>query len=205
MADGRCTMMCTGDSRGTTVPYAAMEGDVIDIACVVHIPGYAYAIDVKSLRKIALKYPHLDLLLRESSWRNREEVAQLSACNRLHSLKRRAARLLMTIHDGVGSKAFSLTQQEFSLMLGARRPHVATVVAQFQRDGAIRYRHGEVQVTDPGILEAASCECYDVVARIHATAWKLTGGATANDVRRVSNAMDLKGDGQSRLHDRARS
>lgn len=110
MADGRCTMICTGDNRGTTVPYAVEGTRTINIACAVHIPGYAYAIEAKSLQKLALKYSHLDFLLRESSGRNREEIAQLSVCNRLHSLKQRAARLLMAIYDSVGSKTFSMTQ-----------------------------------------------------------------------------------------------
>jgi CRP-like cAMP-binding protein len=167
MADGRGIMMSTDDGQGTTMPYAAVDGRTLDIACTVLIPGFTYVVPVKALRQIAARQPSLELLLHESIWRNREQVAQLSACNRLHSLKQRTARLLMTVHDCVGSKAFSLTQQELALMLGARRPHVAMVVAQFQKNGLIRYGHGEMQITEPMALKTASCECHGAISHIY--------------------------------------
>jgi CRP-like cAMP-binding protein len=167
MADGRGTMMSTADNQGTTMPYAIVDGRTVDIACTVLIPGSAYAISLKALQQIAARQPALEQLLYENIWRNREQVAQLSACNRLHSLKERAARLLMTVHDCVGSKAFSLTQQELAQMLGARRPHIAVIVAQFQKDGLIRYSHGEMQISQPIGLENVSCECHGAIAHIN--------------------------------------
>jgi CRP-like cAMP-binding protein len=196
MADGRSTVMSTADSRGTTMPYATVDGQTVDIACMVLIPGWAYAMSVMALQQIAANQPMLETLLRESNWRNREQVAQLSACNRLHSLKQRIARLLITMHDDVGSKAFSLTQQELALMLGARRPHVTVTVAQFQQDGLIRYHHGEMQITDPIALETASCECYGVISDIHSATPAFAGrGSTAN-AGHLSDLIDQKQTGR---------
>lgn len=77
-------------------------------------------------------------------------------------------------------------------MLGAHRPPIATIVAQFQRDGAIRYHHGVVQITDHGILEAVSCEYYDALAHIHA-ARNVAVGAPAHDIRRVPSMTGYNG------------
>ena len=68
-------------------------------------------------------------------------------------------------HDRVGSDTLALTQGFIADMLGVRRASVSIVAAMLQKAGLIRYHRGAIEVLDRPGLEAASCECYDVVRR----------------------------------------
>jgi hypothetical protein len=48
--------------------------------------------------------------------------------------------------------------------LGVRRASVTVAAGILQRAGFIRYSRGRVEVLDRRALEAASCECYRIVA-----------------------------------------
>ena len=50
-------------------------------------------------------------------------------------------------------------------MLGVCRPTVTAVAGTLQKAGLINYHRGRITVIDRKGLEAASCECYEVVAR----------------------------------------
>jgi Mn-dependent DtxR family transcriptional regulator len=48
-------------------------------------------------------------------------------------------------------------------MLGVSRPRVSAATAALQRVGLIKYQSGHVQVLDRAGLEAAACECYQLI------------------------------------------
>jgi Mn-dependent DtxR family transcriptional regulator len=52
-----------------------------------------------------------------------------------------------------------------ALLLGAQQPSVTDVARQLQQGGLIRYQRGMIHVLDRPGLEAASCECYGLIAR----------------------------------------
>ena len=91
------------------------------------------------------------------------QVAQSTACNRVHPVEMRLARWLLMTHDRVRGDTLRLTQEFIADMLGVRRASVSVVAAMLQRAGIIRYRRGVVQILDREGLEEASCECYGVV------------------------------------------
>jgi CRP-like cAMP-binding protein len=93
------------------------------------------------------------------------QVAQSSACNRLHPIEQRCARWLLMTHDRVTSDEFPLTQQFLAQMLGVQRTSVNAVAQTLSEAGAIRYTRGVVTVLDRARLEAASCECYEIIVR----------------------------------------
>jgi CRP-like cAMP-binding protein len=94
------------------------------------------------------------------------QVAQSSACNRLHSVEKRCARWLLMTQDRVdGEPMFPLTQEFLAQMLGVRRPTVSITAGMLQQAGLIRYARGRMRVLNRESLEAASCECYGSIRR----------------------------------------
>lgn len=92
-------------------------------------------------------------------------IAQVAACNRLHSVEERLCRWLLMTQDRVGSSEFPLTQEFIAQMLGVRRPSVSLVATTLQKAGLIRYIRGQMTLLDREGLEAASCECYAIIQR----------------------------------------
>jgi hypothetical protein len=91
------------------------------------------------------------------------ELGVHAACNRHHSIRKRAALWLLTTADRAGREELALTHQFFSAMLGSHRPRVSSVLATLARQGLIRQGRGRITIVDrPGLLEA-SCECYSIV------------------------------------------
>lgn len=90
------------------------------------------------------------------------QVAQTAACNRLHTLDQRLARWLLMTHDRTGDE-FPLTQEFLSRMLGVRRAGVSVAANSLRQAGLIDYHRGDIRILDRSGLEAASCECYEIV------------------------------------------
>ena len=91
------------------------------------------------------------------------QVAQSVVCNRFHHVEERLARWLLLTHDRVGSNTLKLTQEFISHMLGTRRASVTVAAGMLQEAGIIDYKRGRVTIIDRQKLEAASCECYQVI------------------------------------------
>jgi len=94
------------------------------------------------------------------------QIMQQALCNALHDVQHRCARWLLTTHDRMHQHDFNLSHEFLALMLGVRRPTVSVIAATLQEAGLIRYGYGRVKVLDRKGLEAASCECYQVI-RVH--------------------------------------
>ena len=93
------------------------------------------------------------------------QFQHVAACNALHSVEARLARWLPHIHDRVDGDFLSLTQEALSELLGVRRPTVTHVVRKLRTSRAIRSnRRGLIEIDRPR-LEAATCECYEVMRR----------------------------------------
>ena len=91
------------------------------------------------------------------------QVAQTAACNRLHTLDQRLARWLLMTHDRTIGDSFTLTQDFLSRMLGVRRAGVSVAANSLRQDGFLDYRRGDIHILNRAGLEAASCECYEIV------------------------------------------
>jgi Mn-dependent DtxR family transcriptional regulator len=61
------------------------------------------------------------------------------------------------------SDDFTLKQEFLAIMLGVHRPTVTVVLRVLQDTGLITSRYGHMRVISRKRLEAASCECYDVI------------------------------------------
>ena len=127
------------------------------------IPGQSLCMSAPEFKKeVARKGSFAQILHRYSQFFF-NQVAQSTACNRLHTVQPRLCRWLLMCHDRVGAPEINLTQEFLAQMLGVRRTSVNTVAGTLQKLGLIRYRRGLIQILDRPAIEAKSCECYAVV------------------------------------------
>ena len=109
--------------------------------------------EIKAVRDVLLKY-------------TQAYIAQLSqnvACNRLHTIMQRLPRWLLECRDRLQTDNFAITHEYISNMLGVRRAGITEAVAVLQDRGVIDNSRGSIRITDTPGLQAASCECFQVI------------------------------------------
>jgi CRP-like cAMP-binding protein len=131
----------------------------------VQIPGEADRVDAAAFVRLLDRLPILRRLLLRYTVAFITQIAQGSACNRAHPIEARCARWLLMTHDRVDSDDFPLTQEFLGQMLGVTRPSVSIAANMLQKAGLIRYVRGQITILDRAGLEAALCECYDLITR----------------------------------------
>lgn len=95
------------------------------------------------------------------------QVGQIAACNRLHEVDQRLARWLLMCQDRVDSAFLPLTHEFLAQMLGTGRPSVSLAAAILEQSGLIENHRGRVRIINRKNLEAAACECYDVIQQFN--------------------------------------
>ena len=95
------------------------------------------------------------------------QISQTAACNRFHVVEARLARWLLMTHDRVKSNQFRMTHEFLGHMLGVRRVGVTKAAQALQKRKLISYSRGDITVLDRRGLEAAACQCYEVVRDMH--------------------------------------
>ena len=95
------------------------------------------------------------------------QMTQTAACNRFHQVEARLARWLLMTRDRVCSNRFHLTQDLLANMLGVRRVGVTKAAGDLRLRKLISYNRGEINILDGEGLEAAACQCYQVVKDMH--------------------------------------
>jgi CRP-like cAMP-binding protein len=91
------------------------------------------------------------------------QIAQLSICNRFHTIEKALSRWLLMAQDHVKTKSLNLTQENISNALGVPRTAITTAAGNLQRAGIIRYSRGNIEILDREALKGSSCECYGIL------------------------------------------
>jgi CRP-like cAMP-binding protein len=105
------------------------------------------------IQEQALKFTHTVLT----------QIAQSAVCNRFHSLEERLCRWLLIARDRLKSDNINLTHEFIAHMLGTPRTGVTMAANNLRNAGLIRYGRGRITILNSIRLEAASCECYQIV------------------------------------------
>jgi CRP-like cAMP-binding protein len=160
--------------EGTTVGNEGMVGlpvflggDVHPFTVVAQVPGEALQVPAGTFLQAARPGGTLDRLLRRYTLYRLRCANQTGACNTLHSVEERMSRWLLMAHDRAGKDEFLLTHEFLAELLGVRRQTVSIIAGTLQRAGLITYRRGILRVLDREGLEAASCECYQVLKQLY--------------------------------------
>jgi DNA-binding MarR family transcriptional regulator len=130
---------------------------------IVQIGGDADRMDAGALEREIAGLPELRRLLLLYTQAFVTQLAQSTACNRLHPAERRLARWLLICRDRLGRDELPITHDAIAHMLGVRRATVTEAAGDLQRRGMIRYRRGLVTILRRDRLEAAACDCYRIV------------------------------------------
>jgi len=133
--------------------------------------GTAYRIDVGILQSLLPQCPALERQLQRYSMILGIQSTQLAACNRLHDVDERLARWLLMSHERIGSTTLPLTQEFLAQMLGTRRSTVSVAASILQKAGMISYTRGNVTILNKSKLEAAACDCYQIIVE-QKTRWQ---------------------------------
>jgi CRP-like cAMP-binding protein len=93
------------------------------------------------------------------------QVSRNAACNRVHTVRQRAARWLLMTADRMDSPSFRLTQHFLAQMLAVRRTSVSAVAQSLAEDGCITYTRGSITILDRPGLQSHACNCYEAIRR----------------------------------------
>ncbi|WP_392479178.1 Crp/Fnr family transcriptional regulator [Nostoc sp. C110] len=124
----------------------------------VQIPDSAMQMDADILKSEFNRGTALQSFLLRYVQSMYTQIAQGSACNRLHKLEVRLARWLLTVSDRLQSEEFPLTQEFISQMLGVRRAGVTEAANILSQAGIITYHRGQINILNREALEKTSCE-----------------------------------------------
>lgn len=130
----------------------------------VQVPGRALTMTAEDLREhIADVDGPLTTMLRRSAQALFTQVSRNAACNRIHTVRQRAARWLLTTADRMDSPSFELTQHFLAQMLAVRRTSVSEVAQSLAEDGCLTYSRGRMTITDRPRLQSHACNCYQAI------------------------------------------
>lgn len=164
MADGASVEVATVGREGMCGLPIVLGASQSSQLVFVQIPGEGERLSAADFLRLRDRLPVFNRLLLRYALAFLTQIAQGSACNRLHPVETRCARWLLQTHDRVGADRFSLTHEFLAQMLGVTRPSVTIAAGILQKAGLILYTRGVVQVLDRERLEAAACECYGIIA-----------------------------------------
>lgn len=127
---------------------------------VVQVPGHAWRIRAAAYRELFDQSEALRTAVHKLVEVLLAEARQYVACNALHSLQSRLARLLADVQDKARcGEILPLTQDALAQMLGVQRTSVALAVASLQKAGVVRSGRGALEIADGGGLDREACSC----------------------------------------------
>jgi CRP-like cAMP-binding protein len=165
LEDGAPVEMATIGREGMVGLSIFLGADTMPSRAFGQVPGDALRITAAAFTKEIKRNGRLVRVLNRYTLALFNQVAQTTACNRMHLVEQRCARWLLQTHDRVGTDEFLLTQEFLAQMLGVRRSGVSVAAGLLQKARLIRYVRGRITILDRPGLESAACECYRVIQR----------------------------------------
>ena len=165
MENGSTTEIGVIGNEGMVGLPIILDTSYTNSTAIVQVGDGGYRISARRLQEEMNRQGALHRLLMRYVQARIIQLGQTAACNRYHTVEQRFARWLLTVRDSIQQDEFQLTQEFISQMLGVRRTGVTEVAIQFQQAGMIKYRRGSIRIISGQKLEAATCECYQLIER----------------------------------------
>jgi CRP-like cAMP-binding protein len=163
MSEGLGAEVATVGNEGMIGLPIFLGADSSPFHLMAQLDGECLRLPAEHLEAALGRNGRLAALLRTYSQAFFVQTAQNAACNGLHSVSQRGARWLLATADRAQSDHFFLTQEFLAFMLGVARQSVGIAVGDLQERRLIEYHRGDMRILDRSGLEAASCECYQIV------------------------------------------
>lgn len=151
-----------GNEGAVGLPVILKKG-MMSYEVSVQIPVEAFKIKAEALQEEFDRGQRLQAHMLAYTHVLMAQIAQLSICNRFHTIEKALSRWLLMAHDHVNTKSLNLTQENISNALGVPRTAITTAAGTLQKAGMIRYSRGNIEILDREGLEANSCECYGIL------------------------------------------
>lgn len=184
-ADGGCTEVASVGNEGVIGVNLFVGGSAGSTQAVVQCAGLAYRIKAQLLRdqfnqsaatrQVLLRYMQALLL----------QSAQMTVCNRHHTVEQQLCRWLLLALDRSSSSQLNLTQETIANALGVRRAGVTEAASKLRKAGMLRCQRGRIVILDRARLEEHACECYDVISNELDAACGCSGHAQPSHAERV--------------------
>jgi CRP-like cAMP-binding protein len=140
-----------------------MGGSTTPSRAVVQSAGNAFRLRSSALRSAFGQGGVFQKILLRYTQSLMTQISQTAVCNRLHAVEKQLCRWLLINHDLLQTNELVMTHDLIANMLGVRREGVSIAAGHLQKEGLIRYVRGTITILDRPGLEAAACECYQVV------------------------------------------
>jgi CRP-like cAMP-binding protein len=163
MTNGSMSEMGLVGNDGVVGIALFLGGETAPNRAVVQIAGHALKMSAQVLREEFARGGPFQFMLLRYTQALITQISQTAVCNSQHPVEQRLCRLLLLIHDRIGSEELPMTQEIISGMLGDRRESVSIAAAGLQAEGLLRYTRGQIKILDRQGLERKVCECYGIV------------------------------------------
>lgn len=163
---GALVEVATIGYEGMTGLSLFLGGESAALEVIMQVPGGALRMKADRFRRFSA-LPAFTSVLYVYTQALIAQIAQSSACNRMHPVEQRCARWLLQSHDRAKAEEFKLTHQFLGIMLGVRRASVTEVAGRLQERGLIKYHRGLITIVNRKGLEKAACDCYALITRVY--------------------------------------
>ena len=163
LIEGHAVEVATIGREGFVGLPVALHSESMKHRTFVQVPGEADRMPAAKFVSVLSHAPNLNRLVLRYAMALVTLISQTSACSRIHPIETRCALWLLLTRDRVDGDTFPLRQEFLAMMMGVTRPSVSVAAGMLQKAGGISYSRGIITITDRALLEATSCECYEII------------------------------------------
>lgn len=154
-------------NEGFTCSDVLIGGVVAPDSCICQVRGQSARMRVAAFQEAVAGDTPLRRITQQYMRAYISQLAQIAACNRLHTNEERFANWTLTMRDRACGDRFPMNDEFLGYMLGEPRSVVKLITRTFEHAGLIRCEGGYITVMNEAEIEGITCECYQTIKRLH--------------------------------------